>query len=148
MGTALGVRGSQPVRLTEAGEQFRESARVAVGRLLEARASFSVLTGTTAEVTARYLAGDADNLLVHDCVTVPVHEALAGHERKALRADRFRPLPRKRGISTCQARRARPFRWWPTPSAPVSRGSSNMWWSATRSRSPIGWWCSATCPMC
>ena len=134
VGTALVVKGSQPVRLTEAGEQFRESARVAVERLLEARAeirgsqfdvmsqmrlamptvlarselkralaaigpkaraSFSVLTGTTAEVTARYLAGDADILLVHDCVTMPGHEALAGHERKVLRSDMFRPFAAK-----------------------------------------------------
>ena len=102
VGTALVVKGSQPVRLTEAGEQFREGAQVSVERLIEARAairgnqfevmsqvrlamptvlarsdfrrllgvigmgkntSFSVIVGTTAEVTARYLAGDADLLL-------------------------------------------------------------------------------------
>ncbi len=147
VGTPLVVKGSQPVRLTEAGEQFRDSARVSVERLLEARAeirgsqfdvmsqlrlamptvlarsdlkrvlsaigpkaraSFSVLTGTTSDVTGRYLAGDADILLVHDCPTVPVHEALAGHDRLVLRTDRFLPF----------AARARQFDLPGSPKAP------------------------------
>jgi DNA-binding transcriptional LysR family regulator len=130
VGTALVVKGSQPVRLTEAGEQFREGAGASVERLLETRAairgsqfevmsqirlampnvlarsdfrrilaaigpkvrsSFSVIVGTTAEVTARYLAGDADILLAHDCPALPSHEALATQERVVLRADRFLP---------------------------------------------------------
>lgn len=130
LGTALVIKGSQPVRLTDAGEQFREEAQGAVERLLEARAairgnqfdmmsqirlampnilarsdfrrilgmigtgprtSFSVIVGTTAEVTARYLAGDADILLAHDCTAVPSHEALAQHQRAVLRTDRFLP---------------------------------------------------------
>lgn len=134
VGTALVVKGSQPVRLTEAGEQFREGARASVERLLEARAeirghqfavmsqirlamptvlarselqsvlsvigpkaraSFSVLTGTTAEVTARFLAGDADILLAHDCAAVANHEGLAAQERAVLRQDRFLPYAAK-----------------------------------------------------
>ena len=130
VGTGLVVKGSQPVRLTEAGEQFREGAGASVERLLETRAairgsqfevmsqirlampnvlarsdfrrilaaigpkvrsSFSVIVGTTAEVTARYLAGDADILLAHDCPALPSHEALATQERVVLRADRFLP---------------------------------------------------------
>ncbi|MEY4984498.1 MAG: hypothetical protein RIR62_2764 [Pseudomonadota bacterium] len=130
VGTALVVKGSQPVRLTEAGEQFREGARASVERLLEARAdirgsqfavmsqirlamptvlarsdlqrvirlmgpkakaSFSVLTGTTAEVTARYLAGDADILLAHDCAAVAAHDSLTSQERAVLRQDRLLP---------------------------------------------------------
>lgn len=130
VGTALVVKGSQPVRLTEAGEQFREGAQVSVERLLEARAairgnqfevmsqvrlamptvlarsdfrrllgvigmgrntSFSVIVGTTSEVTARYLAGDADILLAHDCPVLPVHESLAAQEKLVLRQDRFLP---------------------------------------------------------
>lgn len=130
LGTALIVKGSQPVRLTDAGEQFRESAQVSVERLLEARASirghqfdtmsqvrlampnvlarsefkrilgvigaqpklsFSVTVGTTHEVIARYLAGDADILFAHDCAALPTHESLASHERLALRQDRFLP---------------------------------------------------------
>jgi DNA-binding transcriptional LysR family regulator len=39
LGTPLVVKGASPVRLTEAGEQFRDSARIAVDRLFEARAS-------------------------------------------------------------------------------------------------------------
>lgn len=130
VGTALVVKGSQPVRLTEAGTQFAEGARTSVERLLEARAairagqfevmsqirlampnvlarsdfrgllptigkggktSFSVLVGTTAEVTARYLAGDADILLAHHCPALPLNEGLSGHERLILRQDRFLP---------------------------------------------------------
>lgn len=130
LGTALIVKGSQPVRLTDAGEQFRESAQVSVERLLEARASirghqfdamsqvrlampnvlarsefkrilavigaqpklsFSVTVGTTNEVIARYLAGDADILFAHDCAALPTHESLATHERLAMRRDRFLP---------------------------------------------------------
>lgn len=130
VGTALVVKGSQPVRLTEAGTQFAEGARTSVERLLEARAairtsqfevmsqirlampnvlarsdfrrllptigkggktSFSVLVGTTAEVTARYLAGDADILLAHHCPALPLNEGLTGHERLILRQDRFLP---------------------------------------------------------
>lgn len=130
VGTALVVKGSQPVRLTEAGTQFAEGARTSVERLLEARAairanqfevmsqirlampnvlarsdfrrllptigqggktSFSVLVGTTAEVTARYLAGDADILLAHHCPALPLPEGLAPHQRLVLRPDRFLP---------------------------------------------------------
>ncbi len=130
VGTALVVKGSQPVRLTEAGEQFREGAGASLERLLETRAairgsqfevmsqirlampnvlarsdfrrilaaigpkvqsSFSVIVGTTAEVTARYLAGDADILLAHDCPALPSHEALATQDRVVLREDRFLP---------------------------------------------------------
>lgn len=134
VGTALVVKGSQPVRLTEAGEQFREGAQASVERLLEtragirgnqfevmsqirlampnvlarsdfrrilgligpkARSSFSVIVGTTSEVTARYLAGDADILLAHDCPALPSHESLAAQERVVLRADRFLPYAAK-----------------------------------------------------
>lgn len=134
VGTALVVKGSQPVRLTEAGEQFREGARASVERLLEARAeirghqfevmtqirlamptvlarselqsvlsvigpkartSFSVLTGTTSDVTARFLAGDADILLAHDCAAVANHDGLAAQERAVLRQDRFLPYAAK-----------------------------------------------------
>lgn len=130
VGTALVVKGSQPVRLTEAGEQFREGAQGSVERLLEARASirgsqfevmsqvrlampnvlarsefrrilgligpggkasFSIIVGTTAEVVARYLAGDADILLAHDCPALPSHESLAQQNRLVLRGDRFLP---------------------------------------------------------
>lgn len=130
VGTALVVKGSQPVRLTEAGTQFAEGARTSVERLLEARAairanqfevmsqirlampnvlarsdfrrllptigqggktSFSVLVGTTAEVTGRYLAGDADLLLAHHCPALPLPEGLAPHQRLVLRPDRFLP---------------------------------------------------------
>lgn len=130
VGCALVVKGSQPVRLTEAGAQFRDGAQVSVERLLETRAairgsqfevmsqvrlampnvlarsdfrrilgvleprgrtSFSVLVGTTADVTTRFLAGDADILLAHDCAAVPGHESLSGHERRVLRPDVFRP---------------------------------------------------------
>lgn len=147
VGTALVVKGSQPVRLTEAGEQFREIARGSVERLLEGRAairgsqfdamsqtrlampnvlartifrevlavigprvrsSFSVIVGTTSEVTARYLAGDADILLTHDCPALPSHEALATQDRRVLREDRFRPF----------AARGQDFGFPGTPRAP------------------------------
>jgi DNA-binding transcriptional LysR family regulator len=147
VGTGLVVKGSQPVRLTEAGEQFREGAGASVERLLETRAairgsqfevmsqirlampnvlarsdfrrilaaigpkvrsSFSVIVGTTAEVTARYLAGDADILLAHDCPALPSHEALATQERVVLRADRFLPY----------AARGQDFGFPGTPKAP------------------------------
>ena len=130
VGTGLVVKGSQPVRLTEAGEQFLDGARLSVDRLLEARSairsgqfevmsqiriampnvlarsdfrrllgtlgrggktSFSVLVGTTAEVTARYLAGDADILLAHHCPALPLHDGLSTHRRHVLRRDRFLP---------------------------------------------------------
>lgn len=130
LGTALVVKGAVPVRLTEAGEQFRENARVAVERLLEARSSirasqfdvmsqvriampnvlarsefkqvlgvigrkasssFSVIVGTTSDVVARYLAGDADILFAHDCRAIPTHESLDAHERLVIRSDRFMP---------------------------------------------------------
>ncbi len=39
LGTPLVVKGASPVRLTEAGEQFQESAKIAVERLFEARSS-------------------------------------------------------------------------------------------------------------
>lgn len=130
LGTALVVKGSQPVRLTEAGQHFLDEAATSVDRLLSARAairssqfevmsqirlamtnvlarsdfrrllgllgptrrsSFSVLVGTTSEVTARFLAGDADILLAHDCPAQPLHEGLAQHDRLRLRGDRFQP---------------------------------------------------------
>lgn len=130
LGTPLVVKGSQPVRLTEAGQHFLEEAATSVDRLLSARAairsaqfevmsqtrlamtnvlarsdfrrilgllgptrrsSFSVLAGTTAEVTARYLAGDADILLAHDCPARPLHDGLALHDRLRLRGDSFQP---------------------------------------------------------
>lgn len=130
LGTALVVKGSQPVRLTEAGQHFLDEAATSVDRLLAARAairssqfevmsqirlamtnvlarsdfrrllgligpsrrsSFSVLVGTTAEVTARFLAGDADILLAHDCPARPLHEGLSQHDRLRLRGDRFQP---------------------------------------------------------
>lgn len=136
VGTALVIKGSQPVRLTEAGEQFREGAQTSVERLLEARAgirgnqfevmsqirlampnvlarsdfrrllgmiglggksAFSVIVGTTAEVTARYLAGDADILLAHDCPALPSHESLSLQKRLVLRADRFLPYAARSG---------------------------------------------------
>lgn len=147
VGTGLVVKGSQPVRLTEAGVQFLEEARTSVDRLLEARAairsgqfevmsqirlampnvlarsdfrqvlgrigrgkqSFSVLVGTTAEVTARYLAGDADILLVHTCPALPLPEGLAAQDRLVLRADRFLPYA---------ARAAGDFGFPGTPKAP------------------------------
>lgn len=148
VGTALVVKGAQPVRLTEAGTQFREEAQGSVERLLQARAtirgqqfdamsqvrlampnvlarsdfrrllgpiaaggrvSFSVIVGTTAEVTARYLAGDADLLLAHDCPAVPAQEALGAHERLVLRDDRFLPYA---------ARTAGDFGFPGTPRAP------------------------------
>ncbi|MBP9184374.1 MAG: LysR family transcriptional regulator [Fuscovulum sp.] len=147
VGTALVVKGSQPVRLTEAGEQFREVADGSVERLLEGRAairgsqfevmsqirlampnvlarsdfrrilaaigpsarnSFSVIVGTTAEVTARYLAGDADILVAHDCPALPSHESLAAQDRRVLRGDRFLPF----------AARGRDFGFPGTPRAP------------------------------
>mgnify|MGYP000052999866 FL=1 len=130
LGTALVVKGAVPVRLTDAGEQFRESARIAVERLFEARSSiraaqfdvmsqvriampnvlarsefkrvleiigqnancsFSVIVGTTSDVVARYLAGDADILFAHDCVAIPTHDNLDQHERLVVRRDRFMP---------------------------------------------------------
>lgn len=130
LGTPLVVKGSQPVRLTEAGQHFLEEAATSVDRLLSARAairssqfevmsqtrlamtnvlarsdfrrilgllgpsrrsSFSVLAGTTAEVTARFLAGDADILLAHDCPARPLHDGLSQHDRIRLRGDIFQP---------------------------------------------------------
>ena len=124
LGTALVVKGATPVRLTEAGEQFREDARVAVERLYESRASirasqfevmsqiriampnvlarsefrqilgligdrvdssFSVIAGTTNDVVARYLAGDADILFSHDCPAIPTHDSLGMHDRLVVR---------------------------------------------------------------
>lgn len=130
VGTALVVKASQPVRLTEAGQHFLDEAATSLDRLLDARAairadqfrvmsqirlamtnvlarsdfrrllglmgpsrksSFSVLVGTTAEVTTRFLAGDADILLAHDCPARPLHEGLSQHDRLRLRGDRFQP---------------------------------------------------------
>ncbi|UWQ93870.1 LysR family transcriptional regulator (plasmid) [Rhodobacteraceae bacterium M382] len=130
LGTPLVVKGAVPVRLTDAGEQFVDSARIAVDRLFEARASirtsqfevmsqvriampnvlarsefkallnvierkhnssFSVIVGTTLDVVARYLAGDADILFAHDCPAIPMHDTLDQHERLVLRKDRFQP---------------------------------------------------------
>ncbi|MDA5095313.1 LysR family transcriptional regulator [Aliiroseovarius sp. KMU-50] len=130
LGTPLVVKGAVPVRLTEAGEQFLDSARIAVDRLLDARASirtsqfdvmsqvriampnvlarsefrrvlsiierkhnssFSVIVGTTNDVVARYLAGDADILFAHDCPAIPTHDTLDQHERLVIRRDLFQP---------------------------------------------------------
>ncbi len=135
LGTALVVKGTQPVRLTDAGAQFQSQAAAALDRLLTARAgiragqfdamsqirlampnvlarsdfrpllgamgnpktSFSVLVGTTAEVTARYLAGDADVLIAHHCPALAgeggdgAPQELAAHTRLVLRDDRFAP---------------------------------------------------------
>lgn len=134
LGTPLVVKGTQPVRLTEAGAQFQSEAATSLDRLLSARAniragqfdtmsqirlampnvlarsdfrgllgafgvgkpSFSVIVGTTSEVTARYLAGDADILIAHHCPALVgrgedgPHE-LAQHERLALRSESFAP---------------------------------------------------------
>ena len=130
LGTALIVKGAVPVRLTEAGEQFVESASASVAKLLEARSSirgnqfdvmsqtriampnvlarsefrrvlgllegqvrfsFSVTVGTTNDVIARYLAGDADILFAHDSLALPMNTSLNGHERLVMRSDRFLP---------------------------------------------------------
>lgn len=130
VGTALVVKGAQPVRLTDAGAQFRDEAAVSVERLLDARASirgnqfdvmsqvrlampnvlarsdfrrilglidladkssFSVIVGTTSEVTARYLAGDADILMAHHCPALPDPDGLGQHQRLVLRQDSFAP---------------------------------------------------------
>lgn len=130
LGTALIVKGAVPVRLTDAGEQFIESAAASVAKLLEARSSirgnqfevmsqvriampnvlarsefrrilevlegqvkssFSVTVGTTNDVIARYLAGDADILFAHDSPALPMNTSLAGHERLKLRHDKFMP---------------------------------------------------------
>ena len=130
VGTALIVKGATPVRLTEAGEQFREEAAASVERLLGARSkirgnqfelmsqvriatpnvlarsdfkwllqmlggrvksSFSVIVGNTHEVTARYLAGDADILLCHDSAALPSSVHSDAQERLVVRRDRFTP---------------------------------------------------------
>lgn len=139
MGSSLVVKGAVPVKLTEAGDQFLDSARIAVDRLLDARAtirtsqfekmnevriampnvlarsefkrlleiierkhdsSFSVIVGTTNDVVARYLAGDADILFAHDCPAIPTHATLDQHERLVIRSDRFQPY-----ATTDQAKR-------------------------------------------
>lgn len=136
VGTPLVVKGTQPVRLTEAGAQFQAEAAAALDRLLSARAairgqqfdamsqvklamtnvlarsdfrgllaaigggksSFSVIVGTTADVTARYLAGDADILIAHHCPALAgmgEEEAgpqeLTSHDRLVLRSESFAP---------------------------------------------------------
>ncbi|MDZ7906431.1 MAG: LysR family transcriptional regulator [Cypionkella sp.] len=132
LGTALVVKGTQPVRLTEAGAQFQTEAAAAVERLLSSRAtiragqfdvmsqirlampnalarsdfrgllgaigggktSFSVIVGTTSDVTARYLAGDADILIAHHCPALAGSDGpqeLALHERLTLRQESFAP---------------------------------------------------------
>ncbi|TQM90496.1 LysR family transcriptional regulator [Roseinatronobacter monicus] len=130
VGTALIVKGASPVRLTEAGAQFREEAAASVERLLGARAkirgkqfelmsqvriaipnvlarsdfktvlrmlggkvrsSFSVSVGNTHEVTARYLAGDADILLCHDSLALPSPVHSEAQERLVVRRDLFAP---------------------------------------------------------
>jgi DNA-binding transcriptional LysR family regulator len=53
--------------------------------------SFSVIVGTTNDVVARYLAGDADILFAHDCPAIPTHDSLDQHERLVIRRDRFQP---------------------------------------------------------
>jgi DNA-binding transcriptional LysR family regulator len=134
VGTALIVKGVQPVRLTDAGAQFQSEAQATVERLLDARASirgtqfemmsqirlampnvlarsdfkrilaqaglgakssFSVIVGTTSEVTARYLAGDADILLAHHCAALPDPDGLGQHQRLVLRNDTFAPYAAK-----------------------------------------------------
>lgn len=136
LGTALVVKGTQPVRLTEAGKQFQAEAAASLDRLLSARAairggqfeamsqirlampnvlarsdfrgllgaiaagkaSFSVQVGTTADVTARYLAGDADILIAHHCPALAGlgsgdegPQELAQHHRLVLRSESFAP---------------------------------------------------------
>ncbi|WP_339110047.1 LysR family transcriptional regulator [Thioclava sp. GXIMD4216] len=130
VGSALIVKGAVPVRLTEAGEQFREDAAASVERLLGARSkircnqfelmsqvriatpnclarsdfkrvlqmlrgrvksSFSVIVGNTQDVTARYMAGDADILLCHDNLALPSPVHSDAQERLVVRRDRFMP---------------------------------------------------------
>ncbi len=135
LGCALVVKGTQPVRLTDAGKQFQTEAAAAVERLLTSRAtirsaqfdvmsqvklampnvlarsdfrgllgaiggektSFSVIVGTTSEVTARYLAGDADILIAHHCPALTgssegdAPQELAAHTRLVLRSESFAP---------------------------------------------------------
>jgi DNA-binding transcriptional LysR family regulator len=134
LGCPLVVKGTQPVRLTEAGLQFHAEAAGALDRLMTARASirtaqfdamsqirlampnalarsdfrgllaaigagrasFSVIVGTTAEVTARYLAGDADILIAHHCPALAQGDEagpqeLAAHIRHVLRHEIFAP---------------------------------------------------------
>lgn len=130
VGTSLIVKGASPVRLTDAGAQFREEAAASVERLLGARAkirgnqfelmsqvriaipnvlarsdfknllrmlggkvkaSFSISVGNTHEVTARYLAGDADILLCHDSLALPSPMHLETQDRLVLRRDSFAP---------------------------------------------------------
>lgn len=142
LGTPLILKGAVPVRLTDAGEQFRESARFAVERLFDARSSirssqfevmsqvriampsvlarsefkrvldafgknsrfsFSVIVGTTSDVVARYLAGDADMLFSHDCPAIPTHDSLEQHQRMVIRKDRFTPYASKEFIASSKA---------------------------------------------
>ncbi len=144
MGTPLVVKGASPVRLTQAGEEFRDSAQIAVERLMDSRSSiranqmdtstqvriampsvlarsdfkrmldvfgernrssFSVIVGTTSDVVARYLAGDADILFAHDCRACPSHDALSQHHRLVIRTDVFQPY----ATSTPSRRAAIPF---------------------------------------
>ncbi|WP_339115541.1 LysR family transcriptional regulator [Thioclava sp. GXIMD2076] len=130
VGTALIVKGAVPVRLTDAGEDFRAEAAASVERLLGARAkirssqfalmsqvriatpnclarsdfkrvlkmlkgrvksSFSVIVGNTQDVTARYMAGDADILLCHDNPALPSPIHTDAQERLVVRRDRFLP---------------------------------------------------------
>lgn len=135
LGCALVVKGTQPVRLTDAGKQFQTEAAAAVERLLASRAtiraaqfdvmsqiklampnvlarsdfrgllgaigdektSFSVIVGTTSDVTARYLAGDADILIAHHCPALAGSgegdspQELAAHTRLVLRSESFAP---------------------------------------------------------
>lgn len=135
LGTPLVVKGTQPVRLTEAGAQFQTEAAASLDRLLSARASiragqfdamsqirlampnvlarsdfrglmaafgagkpsFSVIVGTTADVTARYLAGDADILIAHHCAALAAEgqQELAQHQRLTLRCETFAPYAAK-----------------------------------------------------
>ncbi len=175
LGTALIVKGAVPVRLTEAGEQFVESAAASISKLLEARSSirgnqfevmsqvriampnvlarsefrrvlgvlegqvrssFSVTVGTTNDVIARYLAGDADILFAHDSLALPMNVSLAEHDRLVLRRDRFMPYatrdPAKRRLSASPRLAARALPPPPSPirTAPISAGCSSMSWSA------------------
>ncbi|SED63507.1 LysR family transcriptional regulator [Rhodobacter sp. 24-YEA-8] len=65
--------------------------RVMEGLPLAKDLSFAVIVGTTAEVTARFIAGDADLLIAHDSPALPSHERMLQLDRLVLRRDRFRP---------------------------------------------------------
>ncbi len=131
VGTALVVKGSQPVRLTEAGEQFREGAQGAVERLLEARAS---IRGNQFEVMSQ--------------VRLAMPNVLARSEFRRI-LGLIGPGGRRRSRSLWAPRP----RWWPAiwPGMPISC------WRMTAPPCPatkawpsrIAWCCAPTvsCPM-